>query len=227
MTIIKNSFGLNFTPWWPFPWFYSPCPPLHLGSKSHVPRSTLVLLPMSPVHLGSTPHVPRPPWFYFSCPPLRLGSIPHVPSSILVLLPISHAPPWFYGYHPSHPLPLALLPLPPRSTAPVSHSPWFYSPFSRTLDSTPLVLLPQSPTHLGSTPSAPPVLLPLSPTPLGSTPSFPLYPWFYSPRFYSRCPPLPLVLPQVLHSPCYYWKSSQNLISNCACLWFILQLLNS
>ena len=142
------------------PRFYSPCPPF-----------TLVLLPMSPVYLGSTFHVPR---------------------STLVLLPISHAPPWFYGYHPSHPLPLALLPLPPRSTAPVSHSPWFYSPFSRTLDSTPLVLLPQSPTHLGSTPSAPPVLLPLSPTPLGSTPSFPLYPWFYSPMFYSRCPPLPL-----------------------------------
>ncbi len=141
----------------------------------HVPRSTLVLFPCPPFTLVLLPMSPVPPWFYFPCPPLRLGSTPHVPSSTLVLLPISPAPPWFYGYHPSHPLPLALLPLlprstptvphspwfyslcPPRSTAPVSHSPWFYSLFPHV----PLVILPQ-------------VLLPQSPTPPSSTQSPPL-----------------------------------------------------
>ena len=192
MTIIKNSFGLNFMPWWPFPWFYSP---------------------MSPAPPWFSSHVPRSPWFYSPCPPFHLGSTSHVPRSALVLLPTSPAPPWFYSpYPPLH--------LGSTGTTPVTHSPWLYSPCSP-------VLLPQSPIPLGSTPSAPPVLLPLSPTPLGSTPSFPMYPWLYSPRFYSRSPPLPLVLPKVLHSPCYYWKSSLNVISNCACLWFILQLLNS
>ena len=209
-----------------------------LGSTPQVPRSTLVLNPMSPA----------PPRFYSPCPPFTLvllpmspvylGSTFHVPRSALVLFPTSPAPSWFYSPYPT-------LHLGSTGTTPVTHSPWLLSPC-------PLVLLPLSPTLLGSTPPFPVPLI--------------LLPWFYShsppltlvllplpPPFYCPCLPLPfvllplspctlgstppgstpavphspLVLPQVLHSPCYYWKSSLNVISNCACLWFILQLLNS